>query len=173
MSRFVNLLSTLPEGGMKGRIMKALDESIFTVDELRASVAGRNIEQATTLFKDELSLSGFDASALAGLLVHPTGNYIPISQLIILQALTLFLYIVCVIASHQFYIIYTLRFPSRRLLLIILFLYRAVCFEITLYFSSQFSSFVVFCQIAQTGGGYQVGGKLVGHGFGGGPIRRS
>jgi hypothetical protein len=94
MSRFVNLLSTLPEGGMKGRIMEALDESILTVDELRASVAGKTNVEVTDLLRRNFPLDELDASALAGLLLAPTGNYIPISQLIILQALTLFLYIV-------------------------------------------------------------------------------
>ena len=82
MSRFDTLLSTLPEG-MRARITPALDQVFADVDELRASVAGMTRAEITSLFKEELSLSGFDASALAGILVVPTGNYSSISHLII------------------------------------------------------------------------------------------
>ena len=83
MSLFTHLLSTLPEG-MRGRILAALDQGPFAdVDELRASVAGRNIEQITSFLREDNFLNKVDASALAGLLVAPTGNYISISHLII------------------------------------------------------------------------------------------
>jgi hypothetical protein len=84
MSSFSDFLSTLPEG-MKSRIQTALDACADIPDEksLREIVAGRNIEQITSLLqKAPLSLSVFDASALAVLLVAPTGNYISISYLI-------------------------------------------------------------------------------------------
>ena len=75
MSRFEKLLSRLPEGGERDRILSALDRSTISSEKaLRAIVQGRNIEQVTSLFKEELHLNGFDASALAGLLVVPQGN---------------------------------------------------------------------------------------------------
>ena len=84
MSLFANLLSTLPQGDRKERIQTALDNSDIANDEdLAEIVAGRNIEQVTSLLQRNLTLSELDASALAGLLVAPTGNYISISHLII------------------------------------------------------------------------------------------
>jgi hypothetical protein len=82
-SSFSVLLSTLPEG-MRSRIQTALDActNISDVDYLRDAVAGRNIEQITSLLVRNLDLSNVDASALAGLLVAPTVNYISISHLI-------------------------------------------------------------------------------------------
>jgi hypothetical protein len=84
-SFFTDFLSTLPEG-MRSRIQTALDSCADVPDEeesLREIVAGKNIEQITSfLQKAPLSLSVFDASALAGLLVAPTGNYISICHLI-------------------------------------------------------------------------------------------
>ena len=70
ISRFDALVSRLPEGDEKDRILSALDRSTISSEEaLRAIVQGRNIEQVTSLFKEELDLNGFDASALAGLLI--------------------------------------------------------------------------------------------------------
>jgi hypothetical protein len=85
MSLFTHLLSTLPEGGGKDRIQHALDSCADISDEdyLRSIVAGMTRPEAAALFKEELSHAGLDASALAGLLVVPTGNYISISHLII------------------------------------------------------------------------------------------
>jgi hypothetical protein len=93
MSSFTVLLSKLPEG-MRSRILPVLNQGPFAnVDELRASVVGKTKVEITSFLVRNLDLGEMDVSALAGLLVAPTGNYIPISQLIILQALTLFLYI--------------------------------------------------------------------------------
>ena len=85
MSRFDNLLSTLRHGDRKERIQTALDKSdIANGEDLAEIVAGRNIEQVTSLLQQPpLSLGLYDASALAGLLVAPTGNYASISHLII------------------------------------------------------------------------------------------
>ena len=82
MSRFDTLLSTLPEG-MRARITPALDQVFADVDELRASVAGMTRAEITSFLQRILALGEVDASALAGLLVVPTGNCISISYLII------------------------------------------------------------------------------------------
>jgi hypothetical protein len=86
MSLFSDFLSTLSEGAGKERIQAALDSCADISDEesLRDFVAGSTNAEITSLLKEELSLSVFDASALAGLLVVPTGNNISISCLIIL-----------------------------------------------------------------------------------------
>ena len=96
MSRFANLLSTLRHGDRKERIQTALDISdIANGEDLAEIVAGMSRADATALLQQPpLSLGLYDASALAGLLVAPTGNYIPISRLIIHQALKLFLYLI-------------------------------------------------------------------------------
>jgi hypothetical protein len=85
MSLFTHLLSTLPEGGGKDRIQHALDSCADISDEdyLRSIVAGKTNEQVTSFLREDNFLNKFDASALAGLLVVPTGNYISISHLII------------------------------------------------------------------------------------------
>ena len=93
MSHFADLLFTLPEG-MRDRMMAALDQGPFAnVEELRASVVGKTNAEITSFLQRNLSLGEVDASALAGLLVAPTGIHIPISHLIIRQAMKLFLYI--------------------------------------------------------------------------------
>ena len=75
MSRFQNLLSQLPEGDERDRILAALDRSTISSEEaLRAIVQGMTRAEVTSLFKEELHLNGLDASALAGLLVVPQGN---------------------------------------------------------------------------------------------------
>jgi hypothetical protein len=68
---FAYLVRELPEdGNMRKSILAALHSSpISSEDELRIIIVGRNIEQITSLFKEELHLSVLDASALAGLLV--------------------------------------------------------------------------------------------------------
>jgi hypothetical protein len=74
MSHFDTLLSTLPKG-MRDRITPALDQVFADVDELRASVAGMTRADITSFLQRILALGEVDASALAGLLVVPTGNY--------------------------------------------------------------------------------------------------
>ena len=108
MSRFDNLLSTLPEGAGKERIQTALNlcADISDEDYLRSIVAGNTKAETTALLQQApLSLTLYDASALAGLLVAPTGIHIPISHLIIHQALTLFLYL----PSHISITLFTLK----------------------------------------------------------------
>ena len=74
ISRFDALVSRLPEGDEKDRILSALDRSTISSEKaLRAIVQGRNIEQVTSLLERNLQLHEFDASALAGLLVAPQG----------------------------------------------------------------------------------------------------
>jgi hypothetical protein len=85
MSLFTHLLSTLPEGGGKDRIQHASDTCPDISDEnyLRSIIAGMTRAEATSYFREDDFLGKYDASALAGLLVAPTGNYISISHLII------------------------------------------------------------------------------------------
>ena len=79
MSFFTHLLSTLPEG-MRGRIMAALGDGPFAdVDELRASITGMTRADITSFLQEDDFLNKVDASALAGLLVAPTGQYISIN----------------------------------------------------------------------------------------------
>ena len=76
MSLFANILSTLPEA-RKQRIQEALDGSeIVNEEDLRAIVAGKTNAEVTSLWKEELHLSGLDASALAGVLVTGTSGNI-------------------------------------------------------------------------------------------------
>jgi hypothetical protein len=68
--RFDNLVGELPDGNEKDSILAALNSSTISSEAaLRIMIRGRNIEQVTSLFKEELHLSVFDASALAGLLM--------------------------------------------------------------------------------------------------------
>ena len=70
--------------------MPALDQGPFAnVDELRASVAGMTRPEITSFLREDDFLNKADASALADLLVAPTGNYISISHLIILSSFEL------------------------------------------------------------------------------------
>ena len=75
ISRFDALVSRLPEGDEKDRILSALDRSTISSEKaLRAIVQGMTRAEVTSLFKEELDLNVLDASALAGLLVVPQGN---------------------------------------------------------------------------------------------------
>ena len=68
------------------RIIKlclALRTDIVNGEDLADIVAGNTKAEATALLQRNLNLNELDASALAGLLVAPTGNYISISHLII------------------------------------------------------------------------------------------
>ena len=68
MSRFEQLLSRLPEGDERGRILSALDRSTISSEEaLRAIVQGMTRAEVTSLLQlPPLSLELYDASALAG-----------------------------------------------------------------------------------------------------------
>eukprot|EP00286_Rhodomonas_abbreviata_P017018 CAMPEP_0181323196 /NCGR_PEP_ID=MMETSP1101-20121128/19646_1 /TAXON_ID=46948 /ORGANISM="Rhodomonas abbreviata, Strain Caron Lab Isolate" /LENGTH=313 /DNA_ID=CAMNT_0023431187 /DNA_START=140 /DNA_END=1081 /DNA_ORIENTATION=- len=80
MSWSDNFLRGLADGGRKNRIKVAIEGEFTSEDELRAAVAGRNIEQATALFQQNNFLSPFDASTLAGLLFpvpHAASNTVP------------------------------------------------------------------------------------------------
>jgi hypothetical protein len=67
---FDDLVRELPKGNMRDSILAALSSSpISSKDELRAIIHGKTNSEATSFFKEELHLSVFDASALAGLLV--------------------------------------------------------------------------------------------------------
>jgi hypothetical protein len=76
-SVFNNLLSKLPEGAGKERIQAALDSCADIPDEdyLRSIIAGLTRKEVTSLLQQApLSLTLYDASALAGLLFAPTGG---------------------------------------------------------------------------------------------------
>ena len=75
ISRFDALVSRLPEGDERDRILSALDRSTISSEEaLRAIVQGRTRAEITSLLERNLQLHEFHASALAGLLVVPQGN---------------------------------------------------------------------------------------------------
>jgi hypothetical protein len=88
MSLFTDLLSILRDVARKERIQKALDDSpdFSNAESLREVVAGKTNAEMTSFLQRNLSLGEVDASALAGLLVAPTGNYISISHLIIIPS---------------------------------------------------------------------------------------
>ena len=71
-SRFSEILSVFPAAS-RARIEEAVPLEYENVAQLRAVVRGRNIDQATALLKEELSLSKLDASALAGVLLVSSG----------------------------------------------------------------------------------------------------
>jgi hypothetical protein len=74
-NRFENILNELPEGRRRDRIKEALQQSdIQDEGDLGAIVAGNTKAEVTSLFKEELQLSGLDASALAGVLVSQSGK---------------------------------------------------------------------------------------------------
>ena len=92
MSRFSNLVSGLPEGGARDRILSTLNASnISSEEELRAIVQGMARGEVTLLLHEELHLTKLDASALAGVLCQP-GKLIDFY-------------------SHPFHLTFSVKFP--------------------------------------------------------------